>query len=80
MPFASSAAGKCHGRIRREPAGSSGFGYDPLFEIIEAHRTCAELGEIVKSVLSHRARAAEQLRPVLMALVDRGAFANRPDA
>lgn len=66
------AAGKCHGRIRNQPAGSSGFGYDPLFEIVEAHRTCAELGDIVKSVLSHRARAVEQLIPRLMELVDGG--------
>ncbi len=37
-----------HGRIRFEPAGSMGFGYDPLFEIVEYHRTFAELGETVK--------------------------------
>ena len=67
--------GACHGRIRFHPAGSAGFGYDPLFEIIEAHRTCAELGEVVKSVLSHRARAAEKLIPHLMMLADTG----RPD-
>ncbi|MGD9722270.1 MAG: non-canonical purine NTP pyrophosphatase [Pirellulales bacterium] len=68
----SESGGQCHGRIRFAPAGSAGFGYDPLFEIIEAHRTCAELGEIVKSVLSHRARATEQMIPRLMELVDTG--------
>jgi XTP/dITP diphosphohydrolase len=62
--------GACYGRVRFKPAGSAGFGYDPLFEIIEAHRTCAELGEVVKSVLSHRARAAQKLVPHLMELVD----------
>jgi XTP/dITP diphosphohydrolase len=66
--------GACHGRIRRRPAGTAGFGYDPLVEIIEYGRTCAELGELVKSVLSHRARAAEKLLPRLMELVDTGAF------
>lgn len=65
-------AGACHGRIRFEAAGTSGFGYDPLFEIVEAHRTCAELGELVKSVLSHRARAAEKMIPRLIELVDTG--------
>ena len=66
------SGGACHGRIRFRRAGTAGFGYDPLFEIIEAHHTCAELGEVVKSVLSHRARAAEKLIPHLMELVDTG--------
>ena len=29
----------CRGRIRFQPAGTAGFGYDPLFEIVEYHRT-----------------------------------------
>jgi XTP/dITP diphosphohydrolase len=66
------SAGVCRGRIRLEPAGKAGFGYDPLFEVIEYHRTFGELGEAVKAVLSHRARAVEQLRPRLMELVDLG--------
>jgi XTP/dITP diphosphohydrolase len=51
------AQGQCWGRILQSPQGSSGFGYDPLFEIPEYHRTFAEMGDAVKSVLSHRARA-----------------------
>ena len=51
---------ECHGRIGTEPRGSTGFGYDPLFEVIEYHRTMAELGDAVKSVISHRARALRQ--------------------
>ena len=51
----------CRGRIRTGPAGRGGFGYDPLFEILEYHRTFGELGGAVKSVLSHRARAVRQL-------------------
>jgi XTP/dITP diphosphohydrolase len=66
------STGQCYGRIRFEPVGESGFGYDPLFEIVEFHRTCAELGDVVKSVLSHRARAAEHMIPRLMELVDTG--------
>ncbi len=51
----------CSGQIRFEPRGDEGFGYDPLFEIVEYHRTFAELGLSVKAVLSHRARAAGRI-------------------
>jgi XTP/dITP diphosphohydrolase len=69
--------GACRGRILFEPRGSQGFGYDPLFEVIEYHRTFAELGAAVKSCLSHRARAARLLVPALIALVDSGALDTR---
>jgi len=64
--------GRCYGRIRFEPAGSAGFGYDPLFEVVEYHRTFGELGDRVKLVLSHRARAVEKLIPRLMEPLDSG--------
>ena len=48
---------RCHGRIRLEPVGSGGFGYDPLFEIVELHKTFGQLGASVKSMISHRAKA-----------------------
>jgi XTP/dITP diphosphohydrolase len=51
------AEGRCWGRILVQPRGVGGFGYDPLFEIPEYHRTFAELGSAVKAALSHRARA-----------------------
>ena len=57
----------CQGRIRFEPAGSNGFGYDPLFEVIEYHRTFGELGPHVKRALSHRARALRAILPQLLA-------------
>ena len=60
----------CRGRILFEPRGAAGFGYDPLFEIAEYHRTFAEFGLRVKAFLSHRARAAERLLPRLMQLAD----------
>jgi XTP/dITP diphosphohydrolase len=63
---------RCHGRIRFQPAGSGGFGYDPLFEVVEYHHTFGELGENVKSVLSHRARAIEALLPQLATIDDLG--------
>ena len=58
----------CHGRIRTEPFGDSGFGYDPLFEIVEYHRTFGQLGDTTKSVLSHRSRALRRFIPKLLAL------------
>jgi XTP/dITP diphosphohydrolase len=64
--------GWCCGRIRLEAEGSSGFGYDPLFEVLEYHRTFGALSTVVKSVLSHRARAARAIIPQILRLVDSG--------
>jgi XTP/dITP diphosphohydrolase len=58
----------CRGRILFEPRGQDGFGYDPLFEVAEYHRTFAELGLRAKAVLSHRARAVVRVLPALMQL------------
>lgn len=63
--------GRCHGRILDEPRGQGGFGYDPLFEIPEYHRTVAELGDTVKSVLSHRARALGRFIADLRRIADK---------
>jgi len=57
--------GRCHGIIIREPRGSGGFGYDPLFLIPEYHCTFGELSATVKHALSHRGRALAKLRPIL---------------
>ncbi len=65
------AEAQCHGRIAPAERGSGGFGYDPLFEIVEYHRTFGELGPSVKACLSHRARALRQLLPDVLALLDR---------
>jgi XTP/dITP diphosphohydrolase len=61
--------GRCHGIITRQPHGSGGFGYDPLFVIPEYHRTFGELSACVKHALSHRARALAKLRPALRRLL-----------
>mgnify|MGYP003338191051 FL=1 len=53
-------SGECWGRILREPRGHGGFGYDPLFEVVEYHHTFAELGANVKRAISHRSRALRQ--------------------
>ena len=64
--------GICRGRIRFKPAGTGGFGYDPLFEIVEYHRTFGELGPAVKAAVSHRARAVSLILPQLVELLDTG--------
>jgi XTP/dITP diphosphohydrolase len=58
----------CRGRIRFKPAGTNGFGYDPLFEVVEYHRTFGELGPTVKQILSHRSRALRAILPQLEAI------------
>lgn len=64
--------GVCRGRIRTGPSGTAGFGYDPLFEIVEYHRTFGELGEAVKAALSHRTRAVAALLPQFAVLAPDG--------
>ncbi len=61
--------GHCYGRILSEARGTAGFGYDPLFELPEYHRTFGELGDSVKAILSHRARANRKFTPQLLALI-----------
>ena len=61
--------GICRGRIRFVPAGSGGFGYDPLFEVVEYGRTFGELGSLVKQVLSHRGRAMRAMVPRIVSLL-----------
>lgn len=59
---------ECHGRILYKPSGPNGFGYDPLFEVIEYHRTFGELGPAVKRAISHRSRALRAILPQIVAL------------
>ena len=56
----------CHGIIANKPHGTAGFGYDPLFIIPEYDQTFGQLGDNIKSILSHRARA---MRKFILRLV-----------
>ena len=60
-----SAQGTVEGRIAAAPAGSSGFGYDPVFVPVGHDRTFAQLGAEVKQSMSHRARALAELKDLL---------------
>lgn len=57
--------GVCEGYIIFEPAGEGGFGYDPVFYVVEAGCTMAELPAEMKNRLSHRAHAAQAMRPII---------------
>jgi len=49
--------GQCRGLILTAPAGSGGFGYDPIFYLPKLGCTFAELPADIKNSVSHRARA-----------------------
>jgi XTP/dITP diphosphohydrolase len=53
------------GVIEFEPRGTHGFGYDPLFYVLDEDATLAELPPERKNQISHRARAAQAARAVL---------------
>jgi XTP/dITP diphosphohydrolase len=59
------AEGVCEGAITLSARGSFGFGYDPLFLVAGHGKTMAELSEVEKNAVSHRAGACLALRPVL---------------
>jgi XTP/dITP diphosphohydrolase len=57
--------GELSGSIARYPAGSEGFGYDPVFCVDAYGKTVAELGPDIKNRISHRAKAFEKLKKSL---------------
>lgn len=57
--------GICKGSITQEPAGSNGFGYDPIFLVDGRTTTMAELSEEEKNQISHRSQALNQILDVL---------------
>jgi XTP/dITP diphosphohydrolase len=59
--------GLVEGTIVSEPRGSAGFGYDPVFQPKGSAETFAELSQVAKNRISHRARAIQLLRATLIA-------------
>ncbi len=55
------AVGRVSGDISREPAGSNGFGFDPVMYIPEFGKTFAQLPVELKNANSHRGRAAQTM-------------------
>jgi XTP/dITP diphosphohydrolase len=60
--------GEWRGMITREPRGTNGFGYDPIFVPEGSALTSAELSPEEKDNQSHRGRALRKLLPELRAL------------
>lgn len=54
--------GRCEGAITKEPVGSEGFGYDPVFYYPPLQKTFAQLSTREKNQVSHRGQALRQLR------------------
>jgi len=52
----------CQGLITESPAGSNGFGYDPIFFYPPLNKTFAELTREEKSRVSHRGKAFAELK------------------
>ena len=51
------ARGEVHGELLRTPAGTGGFGYDPIFYYPPLGKTLAEVDPEEKNQVSHRAQA-----------------------
>jgi len=62
------ATGTVEGQIAREPKGSHGFGYDPIFFFPPYGCTLAEVEGAKKAAVSHRGKAFRQLRDWLATL------------
>ncbi len=62
------AEGECGGRIAEEMIGARGFGYDPIFFLPDRGKTMAELPLEEKNLISHRAKALEKAREMLMGM------------
>jgi XTP/dITP diphosphohydrolase len=57
--------GAVYGRLIREPRGSNGFGYDPIFVPDSSDLTTAQMTPQAKDAISHRGRALRALAPVI---------------
>jgi XTP/dITP diphosphohydrolase len=54
--------GRCEGTIAHTPAGTNGFGYDPVFFYPPLNKTFAQLTMAEKSRVSHRGKALQVVR------------------
>jgi len=53
---------RCEGLVAEQPAGRSGFGYDPIFFYPPLKKTFAQMTRAEKSQVSHRGKALNELK------------------
>ena len=58
--------GVVNGKIAQQEEGEGGFGYDPVFVPEGYEKTFASLSAEEKNSISHRGRAMEALREILL--------------
>ncbi|GGT14404.1 RdgB/HAM1 family non-canonical purine NTP pyrophosphatase [Streptomyces chromofuscus] len=61
--------GRLKGVLRHKPAGTHGFGYDPVLQPDGETRTCAEMSPDEKNAISHRGKAFRGLVAVVRELL-----------
>ena len=59
------AVGECRGTILNEAVGTSGFGYDPIFQAEGYNKSMAELSAAEKNQISHRGKALRNFADLL---------------
>jgi XTP/dITP diphosphohydrolase len=63
--------GELRGKIRNQPIGVNGFGYDPIFEPENSDRTLGEMSAAEKDAISHRSKALTELTPRIRPFLSR---------
>lgn len=61
--------GEMRGRLVRAPAGTNGFGYDPIFVADGKTRTNGELDPAEKDAISHRGQAFRALAGIIASVL-----------
>lgn len=64
--------GRCIGEVAFEMHGESGFGYDPIFFLPDKGKTFAELLPHEKHAVSHRGKALQKIREILIEVLREG--------
>lgn len=58
--------GTIEGVIAKEPAGTNGFGYDPIVYVPEYGMTTGQMEPEAKNKISHRGKALEEMKKILL--------------
>jgi XTP/dITP diphosphohydrolase len=58
--------GKIEGEMMEKGEGNKGFGYDPIFKPLGYNKTFAEMSDVEKNSISHRALATKKLNDFLL--------------